>query len=80
MRVRAWVATAVIAFAVTVGLPTGFSVWFVRNQVQHSCSALQLLTARPVPAPGRDAGPSRVTLYRFYRDLVYWRNADGCGT
>lgn len=80
MRVRAWVAIAVIAFVLSVGLPTGFSVWFVRDQIQHSCSALKLLTAKPIAVPGPDAGPSRVTLYRFYHDLVYWRNADGCGT
>jgi cyanate lyase len=52
---------------------------YVQLQLQHECTALELLTATPVPKPADPAAnPSRETTYKFYEALVYWENSDHC--
>jgi hypothetical protein len=52
---------------------------YVQLQLKHECTALELLTATPVPYPANPkANPSRVTTYNFYEALLYWERADGC--
>jgi len=76
-RLRA--AVAVVFMAILFGANVGFTIYWNHVQESHACQALTLLTAKPVPKPADPAAnPSRETTYDFYRDLVYWRDADGC--
>lgn len=77
-RIWVWPALSVVTFILAIGIPIGFTLTYVHNQLAHSCQALELLTARPVPKPTAGSGESRKTVYRFYESLVYWRDADGC--
>lgn len=52
---------------------------YVQQYAQHGCSALELLSAKPVPAPADPkANPSREVTYEFYQAILYWEHADGC--
>lgn len=53
---------------------------YVKTYAQHSCNALELLTATPVPNPGPSAAdnPSREFDYKFYEAVLSWEQQDGC--
>lgn len=42
---------------------------YVRLQLQHECTALELLTEKPV---------SPTITHKFYVALLYWEHSDGC--
>jgi hypothetical protein len=76
-RVRA--GLVVLFAAILFGANVGFTIYWNHVQESHACQALVLLTSHPVPYPANPAAnPSRVTTYEFYKDLLYWRSADGC--
>lgn len=75
-----WMIT-LCSFLIVLGLALsiGGSIWYTRTTVQHECSALKDLTAKPVPYPANPtANPSRVATYNFYIALLDWERADGC--
>lgn len=54
---------------------------YVQAYAQHGCSALELLSSKPVPKPADPAAnPSRETTYEFYEAIVHWEQLDGCKT
>lgn len=78
---KPWVQiTAGIVFILLAfGLTFGANIWYTRSQLQHECTALKDLTAKPVPYPANPKNnPSRVATYNFYIALLDWERADGC--
>lgn len=74
-----WIAVAAVCFAIAVGLPIGVAICYTQSYARHSCQALDVLTARPVPRPADPrANPSREQVYRLYQGLEVWARADGC--
>lgn len=52
---------------------------YVQVYAQHSCTALDLLTAAPVTQPSDPAAnPSREENFKIYQALMVWRTEDHC--
>lgn len=78
--IRHMVWLAVILFFAAVAIPIGVNIWYTNNQVEHECSALQLLTSQPVVKPANPAADkAQETTYKFYLALLFWEKSDGCG-
>lgn len=76
---RKWLAVLGVCLLAAAGIPIGYATWYVESYARHSCQALEILTATPVPRPADPAAdPSREQTWRFYQGLVYWEHADGC--
>jgi hypothetical protein len=72
-------ALGVVLIVLALALVFGGNVWYTRTAIQHECTALQDLTAKPVPYPANPkANPSRVATYNFYIALLNWEHQDGC--
>jgi hypothetical protein len=86
--VRRWLRTrgaqwaVVFLFALTLvfgGLNLLYTARYVSQYEKHSCQALEILTAIPVPRPSDPAAdPSRETNWKFHNALLYWQRSDGC--
>lgn len=76
---RKWVAVFTVCFLLSIGIPIGYTTWYVASYARHACQALDVLTAHPAPKPASaSANPSREQAYRFYQGLVLWAREDGC--
>jgi len=70
---------ACACLVVCIGVPVGFTVWYVEDYARHACTALEVLTSQAVAAPADPAAnPSREETYKLYLGLVAWKRADGC--
>jgi hypothetical protein len=77
-----YAAAAALIFAVLIGA-TAVSLVITGRELGQSqrnwCSALQVLTATPVPYPAAPAAnPSRVQAYRLYEDFTLIERQFGC--
>lgn len=73
------IISGIVLIILSLGLVFGAGVWYTRTVVQHECSALKDLTAKPVVYPANPkANPSRVATYNFYIALLNWERQDGC--
>lgn len=74
-----WLTIAITLLIISISLPIGVAIWYTHSQVQHECSALDLLIAIPAPKPTDPAAnPSRELNYRFHQALVQWHDENGC--
>lgn len=73
-----WLTLAVTCMFISMALPIGVAIWYTKDQLQHECAALSLLTSKPVPKPVNSTDKAREEAYLFYTALSQWRAADGC--
>ena len=79
MKAKWLIALCSVLIVLGLGLVIGAGIWYTRSQIQHECTALKDLTAKPVTYPANPkANPSRVATYNFYIALLNWERADGC--
>lgn len=70
---------AVFLLLAGVALSVGGSIWYTRTDIQHECSALNLILSEPKPKPvNPQTSQSRNFSYNFYQDIVLWAKSDGC--
>ena len=73
------VVIVVIGIAVAIGGSYMLSLQAIHNSDQQWCTALNLLTRTPVPAPSDPkANPSRAQAYQLYEDFVAIKHRYGC--
>lgn len=77
------IVAAVVALFLVLGAGTGISLAISAYEVRHSqqqwCTALNLLTAHPVPRPADPkANPSRENAYVYYRTFLDIRDRFSC--
>jgi hypothetical protein len=79
MKVIVWGVLAVVFWLLTMAIPFGAGMLYTNAEAQHACTALNLLTLKPVPRPSDPgANPSREISYEFYVALLSWDRADHC--
>jgi hypothetical protein len=78
-RIIAAVAALFLVLGAGVVINLAITQWEVRHSQQQWCSALDLLTARPIPSPSDPkANPSRENAYLYYKTFVDIHHRFGC--
>ena len=68
---RKWVAAFVACFLLSIGIPIGYTTWYVSSYARHACQALDVISATQPPHPNP-------TQARFFAALRFWADEDGC--
>lgn len=74
-----WGITFLLLLILTIGTSVAANYYVTIHQIRNECDALNLLTSQTVPKPADPkANPSRELNYKFYVDLLHWKDSDGC--